>query len=117
MPTPTPPTTAGTRGARTSTSSSRVGDADDVQAVAGLPHTKPVAGAQQSNRGRPDRADRRSTLRQNVSVSVDIRSSNGLGPISLVLGIVGVLFGLFPSTFFIAAPLGVTGFLLGRAGH
>jgi hypothetical protein len=50
-------------------------------------------------------------------VSVDIRSSNGLGPTSLVLGIVGVLFGLFPSTFFIAAPLGVTGFLLGRAGH
>lgn len=42
---------------------------------------------------------------------------NGLGPTALLLGIVGVLFGLFPATFFVAAPLGVTGFLLGRAGH
>ena len=42
---------------------------------------------------------------------------NGLGPTALILGIVGVLFGLFPSTFFVAGLLGVTGFLLGRAGH
>jgi len=42
---------------------------------------------------------------------------NGLGPTALILGIVGVGFGLFPTTFFVAAPLGVTGFLLGRAGH
>ena len=42
---------------------------------------------------------------------------NDLGPVALILGVVGVLFGLFPATFFIALPLGVTGFLLGRAGH
>ena len=42
---------------------------------------------------------------------------NNLGPTSLALGIVGVLFGLFPPTFFIAAPLGITGVLVGRAGH
>ena len=45
------------------------------------------------------------------------RSSNGLGPAALLLGVVGVGFGLFPPTFFVAGPLGVTGFLLGRAGH
>lgn len=44
-------------------------------------------------------------------------SRNGLGPTALILGIVGVLFGLFPSTFFVAGLLGVAGFLLGRAGH
>ena len=43
--------------------------------------------------------------------------NNGLGPTALALGIVGVLFSLFPSTFFVAAPLGVTGLLLGRVGH
>jgi hypothetical protein len=42
---------------------------------------------------------------------------NGLGPTALALGVMGVLFGLFPATFFVAAPLGATGFLLGRAGH
>jgi hypothetical protein len=42
---------------------------------------------------------------------------NGLGPIALTLGIVGVLFGLVPSTFFVAGPLGVAGFVLGRVGH
>jgi hypothetical protein len=42
---------------------------------------------------------------------------NDLGPTSLVLGVVGVLFGLFPATFFVAGPLGVTGWLLGRVGH
>ena len=42
---------------------------------------------------------------------------NGLGPTALVLGIVGVLFGLFPETFFVAGALGVTGFVLGRTGH
>jgi hypothetical protein len=42
---------------------------------------------------------------------------NNLGPTALALGVVGVLFGLFPPTFFVAGALGVTGFLLGRAGH
>ena len=42
---------------------------------------------------------------------------NGLGPTSVVLGIVGVMFGIFPPTFFIAGALGVAGFLLGRVGH
>jgi hypothetical protein len=43
--------------------------------------------------------------------------SNGLGPTALILGIVGVLFGLFPATFFVAVPLGMAGFVLGRVGH
>lgn len=42
---------------------------------------------------------------------------NGLGPTALALGVVGVLFGLFPSTFFVAGALGVAGFVLGRVGH
>lgn len=42
---------------------------------------------------------------------------NGLGPAALILGVVGVLFGLFPATFFVAIPLGVAGFVLGRVGH
>lgn len=42
---------------------------------------------------------------------------NGLGPTALILGVIGVVFGLFPATFFLAIPLGVTGFLLGRVGH
>jgi hypothetical protein len=42
---------------------------------------------------------------------------NNLGPIALTLGVVGVLFGIFPQTFFVAGALGVTGFVLGRAGH
>ena len=50
-------------------------------------------------------------------MSPDSRSRNGLGPTALILGVLGVVFGLFPSTFFIAAPLGVTGLLVGRAGH
>ena len=41
----------------------------------------------------------------------------GLGPTALILGIVGVLFGLFPSTFFIAVPLGMAGIVHGRVGH
>ena len=42
---------------------------------------------------------------------------NGLGPTALILGIVGVLFGLYPSTFFFAVPFGIAGFVLGRVGH
>ena len=45
------------------------------------------------------------------------RPKNGLGPTAVILGIVGVLFGLVPMTFFIAGPVGVAGVLVGRAGH
>jgi hypothetical protein len=42
---------------------------------------------------------------------------NRLGPTALGHGIVGVLFGLFSSTFIIAVLLGASGFALGRVGH
>ena len=45
------------------------------------------------------------------------RPRNGLGPTAVILGVVGVLFGVFPATFFIAAPLGIAGVFIGRAGH
>ena len=41
----------------------------------------------------------------------------GMGPTALVLGAIGMVFGLFPATFFLAIPLGVAGFVLGRVGH
>jgi hypothetical protein len=42
---------------------------------------------------------------------------NGFGVTALVLGILGVLFGLVPLTFWIAGPLGVIGLILGLIGR
>lgn len=41
---------------------------------------------------------------------------NGLGLAALILGLIGVLFGLVPLTGFIAVGLGLTGLILGFAG-
>ena len=42
---------------------------------------------------------------------------NGLGIAALVTGIIGILFGLVPITFFIAGPLAVISIILGFAGR
>lgn len=42
---------------------------------------------------------------------------NGLGIAGLILGIIGILFGFVPLTFFIAGPLGVTGLILALVGR
>lgn len=44
------------------------------------------------------------------------KTGNGLAVAALVLGIIGVVFGLIPLTFFIALILGVVGLVLGIAG-
>ena len=42
---------------------------------------------------------------------------NTFGPLAVVLGAVGIAFGVFPATFFVAAAFGIAGLLVGRAGH
>jgi len=42
---------------------------------------------------------------------------NGMGLGSLIIGCIGIVFGLIVITFWLAAPLGIIGFFLGLAGY
>jgi hypothetical protein len=51
------------------------------------------------------------------SAGTSTGQNNTLGPLAVALGAVGIGFGLFPPTFFVAASLGIAGLVIGRAGH
>ena len=42
---------------------------------------------------------------------------NGMGLASLIIGCIGIVFGIIVITFWLAAPLGIIGFFLGLAGY
>lgn len=49
-------------------------------------------------------------------IASPVAARNGMGIAALVLGIIGVLFGLIPLTFFIAGTLGLLAFIFGLVG-
>jgi hypothetical protein len=53
----------------------------------------------------------------NHATQAQAPARNGLGIAGLILGIVAILFGLVPLTFWIAGPLGVTGLILALVGR
>ena len=53
----------------------------------------------------------------NYAMQTHAPARNGLGIAGLILGIVAILFGLVPLTFWIAGPLGVAGLILALVGR